>query len=473
MKAFFTASARPSRWRPFALLLLLLALLLAGRAARAQTWTAATAPNPTQTYGTSQVRGVAADASGNVFVTGVYTGQVGFGSITLTSAGNQDIFVAKYVPATGTWAWAQTAGGTYQDQGYGIAVSGSSVYVTGSLSNSPSDACQVRFGGDGTTAGTAKQYGISNFYTSPDLVLAKYTDNGSSATFNWSQVAGGTSTDVGTGVAVSGSTVYVTGYFYNNTANINGVLLGGSGITAGTARQNGASATASNDLVLAAYTDAGTSATFGWSQVAGGTSDDRGLGVAVSGSTVYVTGYLYNNTANANAVLLGGSGTTAGTAQQYGATATASNDLLLAAYTTTAGGATLAWTQLGGGTGDDQGTTVAVGPGGVYVAGNYTNNTANANAVLLGGSGTTAGTRSLKGLGSYAFGDIWLLKYTDSAGSGALGWVQVGGGNQYDYAYALAVSGSSIYLTGNMVLDSNDGYQGRLGGDGTTAGPWW
>ncbi|MBO2007712.1 beta strand repeat-containing protein [Hymenobacter negativus] len=475
MTNFFALAARAvhTLHRPllrYGLVFLLLLLLLAGRAARAQTWTAATAPNPTQTYGTSQVRGVAADASGNVFVTGSYTGQVSFGSTTLTSAGSNDIFVAKYVPGTGTWAWVQTAGGTYTDQAYGIAVSGSSIYVTGIISNSPSDACQVRFGGNGTTAGTARQNGIAINYFNSDLVLAKYTDNGTTATFNWSQVAGGTGSDQGLGVAVNGTSVYVTGYFYNNTANASGVLLGSSGTTTGTAQQNGATTTTSNDLLLAKYTDNGNSATFGWSQVAGGTGSDQGQGVAVSGSTVYVTGYLYNTTANANGVLLGGSGTAPGTVQQYGTSATASNDLLLAAYSDQGSSATLAWTQAAGGTGDDQGTAVAVGTGGVYVAGNYTNDVANSKAVVLGASGTTAGTRPLKGLGSYAYGDIWLLKYTDNASSATLGWAQIGGGTQYDYAYGVAVSGSRIYLAGYMVLDSFDSYLGRLGGDGTTAG---
>ena len=61
----------------------------------------------------SSTTAVATDASGNVFVTGYFRGTATFGSTVLSSAGPDiDIFVAKYVPTTGTWAWAQRGGGT-------------------------------------------------------------------------------------------------------------------------------------------------------------------------------------------------------------------------------------------------------------------------------------------------------------------------------------------------------------------------
>ena len=436
--------------RPRTLLLALLLLLLAGRAARAQTWTAATAPNPTQTYGTSQVRGMATDASGNVFVTGVYTGQVGFGSTMLTTAGGQDMFVAKYVPDTGTWAWAQTAGGTYQDQGYAIAVSGSSVYVTGSISNSPGDACQVRFGGDGTTAGTAKQYGIATNYFNPDLVLAKYTDNGTSATFNWSQVAGGGSNDVGTGVAVSGSTVYVTGYLYNNTANANGVLLGGSGTTAGTAQQFGASATASNDLVLAAYTTTAGNSTLAWTQIGGGTGDDQGTAVAVGPGGVYVTGNYINDAANSKAVLLDGSGPTAGTRTLKGLASFASTDIWLLKYVDNAGSGALGWVQVGGGTQYDYAYGLAVSGSSIYLTGSVVLNNVDSYAGRLGGDGTTAGTVVVNGATASPSGDVLVASYTDNGTTATANWGKAGGGTGSDYGYGVALSGSSVVVGGYL-----------------------
>lgn len=75
--------------------------------------------------------GIAVDASGNVYVTGSYNGTATFGTTTKTSAGGEDIFVAKY-NSSGVLQWVQSAGGTSEDWGNGIAVDGSgNVYVTG------------------------------------------------------------------------------------------------------------------------------------------------------------------------------------------------------------------------------------------------------------------------------------------------------------------------------------------------------
>jgi len=166
-----------------ALLLLARLLPLAARA-QAPAWAGATPGSLTQASGTSLTRAVATDASGNVFVTGQFTGSVAFGSTLLTSRGSGDLFVAKYVPGTDTWAWAQSGGGASNDIGYGVAVSGSSVYVTGQLQNNTANATSVLFGGGGTTPGTVQVNGASGTNSS-DLVLAKYTDNGTSAALGW------------------------------------------------------------------------------------------------------------------------------------------------------------------------------------------------------------------------------------------------------------------------------------------------
>jgi hypothetical protein len=143
-------------------------------------------------------------------------------------------------------------------------------------------------------------------------------------------------------VAVSGTSVYVTGFFSNNTTNANAVLLGGAGTTPGTAVQNGTSTVGNPDLLLLKYTDNGADAAFVWSQVGGGTADDRGLGLAVSGPSVYVTGYVSNNTADGSAVRFGGAGAAPGTVAVAGVAGARSNDLLLAKYTDNGAAAILA-----------------------------------------------------------------------------------------------------------------------------------
>ena len=82
--------------------------------------------------GTDSGRGVAADASANVYVTG-YTDSVGWaaGGFDISHNGNEDIFVAR-LAAGGGHTWSTYLGGSSQDQGRGIAIdSYGGIYVTG------------------------------------------------------------------------------------------------------------------------------------------------------------------------------------------------------------------------------------------------------------------------------------------------------------------------------------------------------
>jgi hypothetical protein len=74
---------------------------------------------------------VAVDGSGDVLVTGQFTGSVDFGTGRLTTAGGNDVFVARY-SAAGAPLWARRFGGLITDVGSGVAVDGSgNVLVTG------------------------------------------------------------------------------------------------------------------------------------------------------------------------------------------------------------------------------------------------------------------------------------------------------------------------------------------------------
>ena len=236
----------------------------------------------------SQARSMAVDASGNTYITGYFSGSVAFGSTTLVSAGGQDIFLAKY-DNTGSFQWAKRAGGTSGDVAYGVVVSGSDVYITGTCAN-----LTANFNTPSATG--------SNEITSAgqDIFLAKYNSSG---IFQWAKRAGGTSNDVAYGVVVSGSDVYITGYF-QGTANFNTPSATGS---------NEITSAGSLDIFLAKYDNTGS---FQWAKRAGavGTSNDAAYGVAVSGSDVYITGG-FRGTANFNTPSATGSNelTTVGT----------------------------------------------------------------------------------------------------------------------------------------------------------------
>src|SRR5262249_36134175 len=76
--------------------------------------------------------GVTVDGAGNVYVNGWFTGTATIGTTSLTSAGGEDLYVAK-LDSTGTALWAVDFGGsgTFEEPG-GLAVDGAgNVYVTG------------------------------------------------------------------------------------------------------------------------------------------------------------------------------------------------------------------------------------------------------------------------------------------------------------------------------------------------------
>jgi hypothetical protein len=81
--------------------------------------------------------GVAVDKQGNVYITGYFSGVADFdpgaGTVTLTSAGATDVFVAK-LDSAGAFVWARRLGGSSLDEGTGVAVDEQgNVYTTGAF----------------------------------------------------------------------------------------------------------------------------------------------------------------------------------------------------------------------------------------------------------------------------------------------------------------------------------------------------
>src|SRR5207245_57617 len=145
---------------------------------------------------------IATDSSGNVVVAGSFYNTQSFGGPSLTSAGLEDIFVAKY-SSSGTYLWSQRFGGPDQDRPQGLAIDGSgNVLVNGFFKNTANLG-----GGSLTSAGSA------------DIFLAKYSSTGAPL---WSQRFGGSGYDAGHGVTVDGSgNVVMTGSF-NGSVDLGG-----------------------------------------------------------------------------------------------------------------------------------------------------------------------------------------------------------------------------------------------------------
>lgn len=150
----------------------------------------------------------------NVYVAGQFgsaTAGASFGSLTLTGAGLFDAFVAKLTDAgsTGSFVWAQPAGGAGPDRAYALAVRGSSVYVAGQF-----DSATASFG-----PATLTSAGGSDVY------VAKVTDAGATGSFAWAQQGGGPGGDQAYALAVSGTSVQVAGIFSSATANFGAFAL--------------------------------------------------------------------------------------------------------------------------------------------------------------------------------------------------------------------------------------------------------
>lgn len=347
------------------------------------------------------------DELGNIYVAGYFSNTMTLGTTTLESAGGQDIFIAKY-DATGTPLWAKRAGGTATDQALGIAVSSSAVYITGIFYgtanfNTPS----------ATGSNEIIPYpGADPLAFAPDMFIAKYDLTGS---LQWVKRAGSSNPDVGTGIAVSGNDVYVTGSF-QGTANFNTPWATGS---------NEITSAGINDIFIAKYDNTGALI---WVKRAGGSNADAPSCIAISGTSLYIAGYI---TGTANFI------STSGTQQ---VTSVFGRDAFIAKFDDTGD---CQWARRAGANGglpplgsvNDEAYAIAASGSAVYITG-YFAKTANFNTSPLTSSITIT---------SAGNSDIFLAKYDDT---GILKWATRAGGTGLDLGYGVAVSGTSVYITG-------------------------
>lgn len=353
--------------------------------------------------------------------TGIFTDTINFntpsatGSNELAPKGFSDIFIAKY-DDTGHFQWAQRAGGRYEDGGFAIAVSDHSVYITGYFVDhadfgmgsseifsggafiakyddtghfqwvKPAGSSIAQWG-QGIAATSNSVYivggfhGTVNFNNPPvagsnelasqgdrDAFLAKYNSAG---VFQWAKRWGGTGSDIGTGIALTGTSVYVCGSF-SNTANFNTPFAMGS---------NEISSAGDSDIYLAKFNDAGR---FQWARRAGGTDSDECNGIAVSGTGVCLIGS-FRYRADFNTPALAGSNELV-SAGNY--------DIFLAKYNNTGN---LQWTQRAGGLGSDFGRAITASGTTIALTGNF-EQTANFNTPSEAGRNELVATTGFRGI---------------------------------------------------------------------------
>jgi hypothetical protein len=151
---------------------------------------------------------VAIHSDGHAYVTGAFEGTGSFGSFSLVSAGQADAFISRHDEG-GDVVWARSIGGPRRDNGWGVAVDETGVYVVGYFEQS------VSIGSWTLTAARSQS-----------AFLVKLTHDGDVL---WARSDGGDELGRATGVTTDNDgNVYVVGYFAG-TANFDGTELVSAG----------------------------------------------------------------------------------------------------------------------------------------------------------------------------------------------------------------------------------------------------
>jgi len=384
--------------------------------------------------GASVAFATASDNAGNLYITGSFTNTVTFGSTTLTSDGGDDIYVAKWSPTAG-FMWAKRAGGTGAEHANAIAINGNQVFVTGVYNSRAAS-----FGNE--ILENADLNGLTN-----DGFVTKLIDSGTSASFAWSKAFGGSAIEFGNAIAASGTNVYLTGLFSSPT-----ITFGASTLTSA----GGA------DAFVAKLTDNGSSGGFVWAQRAGGNGYDLAVGIAVSGTNVYMAGSYSGITADFGSQTL----------TNYSAAPNA-DDVFVSKLVDNGTTGSFVWTQRAGGDSYDQVTKMAVNGNSLYVGGRFYSPVATFGNTILNNANTNISE------------DGFLTKLTDNGATGSFNWTKQIGGIGRDYIRVVAVRGSKVFVAGdfqqtatagNTTLTSagnSDGFVALINDQGNTASYDW
>ena len=212
------------------------------------------------------------DGSGNIYVTGYFSGTVdfdpGLGTSFLTSTGSGDMFIIK-LNNSGDLVWAQGIGGEVKTILADVILDGDgNLYLTGQFR----DIVDFDPGA-----------GINNMTSAggADIFVSKFDTAGN---FLWAKSMGGASDDEGYEIVLdNGGNVYATGT-YSGTADFDP----GIGIT-------NLTSAGGNDIFVSKLDANGN---FVWARSMGGTSSDEGNDIVLDSSgNIYTIGD-YHGTAD-------------------------------------------------------------------------------------------------------------------------------------------------------------------------------
>lgn len=367
----------------------------------------------TRAGSTSSDRGhsIIADCSGNIYVTGEFTGTVTFGNnITLVGAGGDDIFVAKINPINGEWIWAVRAGSTGTDLGRGITTDClGNLYITGEFVGT------VAFGSTTLVSNDADE----------DIVVAKLDPT--NGAWVWATRAGSSGEDKGNGIATDcAGNVYVVGEFENTVTFGNTITLQAPGTDVA-------------DIFVGKLDP--TTGSWVWATRAGKlagdiTSENKGYGVATDCSgNVYVTGEFIGTITFGNNITLVSAG---------------SSDIFVAKINPANG--EWVWATRAGSTGIDKGNEITTNcRGDVFVTGEFSGTVTFGNSITLKSDGSPA--------------EVFIAKIDPTYGTWV--WAERVGGSSSDRGHGITTDcQGNVYVTGEFENTATFGNNITLGSDG-------
>lgn len=350
---------------------------------------------------------IAADANGNAYITGETSSSMFNDTNIMGYVGGKDIFVAKLKPNGKGIDYFTFIGGAQDDYGRGIKVDASgNTYITGVMGSS-----------------FVPPGGVTGYVTADpsagndEAFVARLNPTGGLQYFTY---LGGNTLDQGTGIALDGTDVYVTGITCSkNFPTLNAYDNSHNGqVDAFITKLNGSLSALSYSTFLGSY------------------HFDYSYGIAVNAGKAYIVGNTQGSTFPTTA-----------TAFDNKLTGTAPLDAFVARFSTTGG---LEYSTFLGGNGREYGYAIAVRTNGDFAvtgrshAAPDTSWSASVpyNPMSLGFPITTNAAQTTQN----GFGDVFVTRFNNA---GKITYSTFLGGSEYDTGYAIAFGGTgNIFVAG-------------------------
>lgn len=332
-----------------------------------------------------QALGMAADAGGNIYVTGNFeSDSMVFGAHVLYNTGSACIYTVKFDSGGNVlWLKGTTGPGAYT-VATGICIdAGGNAIITGYYFGSPS----ITFG----------SYTLPNPWFTEQAFIVKYDPSGNVI---WATGAGDYDTDAPSAVACDGAgNIYITGFFSGDSSVFDNITIYNAVIGSGYSNQ-----------FIAKYNSTGNVI---WAEALNGSSFGNAVTVDAN-DNMYVTGSFYGATASIGGIALNGA---------------SDNNTFLAKYDPSG---TVLWATATMESGNDEGGALATdGNGNVYVSGYFEGDT-----VIFGGYTLINTVDSLS--------DMYLAKYDPN---GNVLWANSFGGSAKDGSSGLSTDAQgNVYV---------------------------